>query len=68
MARLRVTLKATHVVVLLVFVCVGLTAAALTLATSWMVHREAGEQAVLRQNVAVRAGAIALQAAVPERR
>ncbi|OYW53847.1 MAG: hypothetical protein B7Z30_14395 [Rhizobiales bacterium 12-68-15] len=65
MALRKLKLKTTHLIVLLVFVCVGLTATALTLATSWMVHREAGDQAVLRQNVAVRAAAIAMQSAAP---
>ncbi|WP_332119086.1 methyl-accepting chemotaxis protein [Azorhizobium caulinodans] len=61
----RLNLKVSHAVALMVFSCVAVTAALLIAVVAWMLDDDAAQNAINRQNVAIRATAIALAKAVP---
>ncbi|WP_029006328.1 methyl-accepting chemotaxis protein [Azorhizobium doebereinerae] len=61
----RFHLKVSHLIALMVFVFVGVTATILVSVVAWMLLEDAGRAAVARQNVAIRAAGLALAKAVP---
>ncbi|GGF77054.1 methyl-accepting chemotaxis protein [Azorhizobium oxalatiphilum] len=61
----RFDLKVSHVIALMVFAFVGITATLLVSVVAYMLQDDAARSAVARQNVAIRAAATSLAKAVP---
>ncbi|MGU3494606.1 methyl-accepting chemotaxis protein [Xanthobacteraceae bacterium A53D] len=61
----RLDLKVSHVIAIMVFAFVGITATLLVSVVAYMLQQDAVSSAVARQNVAIRAAATMLSKAVP---